>query len=186
MKESHHFRKPFTRQKFDGSNVLSPEDCLNIGNTIGDIANGAIIVTETIERSISNIINERLRMFTDSHNYWNDFINQVEYPCPVRVQSNHFQQKKVKCGKKLYLNPSQAHYINEENVRNIINPFANFFTQIQDLLEIARDASTIMQDWAETMQDQVENVFNCEYSVLLGFDIGIHLPQPIGSAELGR
>ena len=91
------------------------------------------------------------------------------------------------------MNLSQAHYINEENVTNALTHiaelaqgFANFFTQMQDLLKIAQEASTIMKDWAETMQDQVENVFDCEYSVLLGFDIGIHLPQPIGSAELGR
>ena len=88
--------------------------------------------------------------------------------------------------KTLFLNLSQAHYINQEKVLGIVNGFVNFFEQIQNLLEIAYDATTIMRDWAETMQDQVENVFNCEYSVLLGFDIGIHLPQPIGSAELGR
>ena len=52
-----------------------------------DVANGASIVTEVVKESINNIVSERLRMFTDSHNYWNDFIDQVEYPCPVRVQS---------------------------------------------------------------------------------------------------
>ena len=88
------------------------------------------------------------------------------------------------------MNLSQAHVINEENATNTINGiangFANFFTQIRDLVNLARQASTIMEAWAETMQDQAENVFDCEYSVLLGFDIGVHLPQPIGSAELGR
>ena len=88
------------------------------------------------------------------------------------------------------MNLSQAHVINEENVTNAItgiaNGFANFFTQISDLVNLAEQASTIMKEWAETMQDQAENVFDCEYSVLLGFDIGVHLPQPIGSAELGR
>ena len=63
--------------------------------------------------------------------------------------------------------------------------FANFFTQLQDLMNIAEQATKIMDEWAQTMQDQVENVFDCEYSVLLGFDIGIHLPI-LGSAELGR
>ena len=85
-----------------------------------------------------------------------------------------------------YREKTKTHHINQEKVLGIVNGFVNFFEQIQNLLEIAYDATTIMQDWAETMQDQVENVFNCEYSVLLGFDIGIHLPQPIGSAELGR
>ena len=88
------------------------------------------------------------------------------------------------------MNLSQAHVINEENVTNYItgiaNNFANFFTQIRDLRNLAEQASTIMKEWAETMQDQAENVFDCEYSVLLGVDIGVHLPQPIGSAELRR
>ena len=88
------------------------------------------------------------------------------------------------------MNLSQAHVINKENVSNaitgIVKGFANFFTQIRDLRNLAEQASTIMKEWAETMQDQAENVFDCEYSVLLGVDIGVHLPQPIGSAELGR
>ena len=88
------------------------------------------------------------------------------------------------------MNLSQAHVINEENVNNairgIVHGFVNFFTQIRDLVNLAEQASTIMKEWAETMQDQAENVFDCEYSVLLGVDIGVHLPQPIGSAELGR
>ena len=91
------------------------------------------------------------------------------------------------------MNLSQAHVINEENVNNAIteivnigNSFAQLFEQIRDLVKLANEASTIMKDWAETMQDQAENVFDCEYSVLLGVDIGVHLPQPIGSAELGR
>ena len=91
------------------------------------------------------------------------------------------------------MNLSQAHVINEENVNNAIteivnigNNFAQLFEQIRDLVKLANEASTIMKDWAETMQDQAENVFDCEYSVLLGVDIGVHLPQPIGSAELGR
>ena len=71
-------------------------------------------------------------------------------------------------------------------ITNIANGFANFFTLISDLVNLAEQASTIMKEWAETMQDQAENVFDCEYSVLLGVDIGVHLPQPIGSAELGR
>ena len=92
-----------------------------------------------------------------------------------------------------FLNLSQAHVINEENVTNAISEIVNFgnkvaafFTQIRDLVRLANEASTIMKEWAETMQDQAENVFDCEYSVLLGVDIGVHLPQPIGSAELGR
>ena len=89
-----------------------------------------------------------------------------------------------------FLNLSQAHTINRENVSNLVSGigigFANFFSQIGDLVKLARDATKMMKDWAETMQDQAENVFDCEYSVLLGVDIGIHLPQPIGSAELGR
>ena len=52
-----------------------------------NVANAVPIVTETVSQSIIDIVSDRLRIFTDSHNYWNDFINQVEYPCPVRVQS---------------------------------------------------------------------------------------------------
>ena len=88
------------------------------------------------------------------------------------------------------MNLSQAHAVNRENVEGaitgIVDGFANFFEQMSNLVGLANNATDIMKDWATTMQDQAENVFNCEYSVLLGFDIGFHLPQPIGSAELGR
>ena len=57
-----------------------------------DVANGVSIVQQAVEDSIYNTVSDRLRMFTDSHNYWNDFINQVNYPCPVRVQNNHFRR----------------------------------------------------------------------------------------------
>ena len=90
------------------------------------------------------------------------------------------------------MNLSQAHVINEENVTNAIseivnigNKFAAFFTQIRDLVNLATEASTIMKDWATTMQDQAENVFDCEYSVLLGFNLGVDLGI-FGNAELGR
>lgn len=90
------------------------------------------------------------------------------------------------------MNLSQAHVVNEENVTtaineivNIGNRFAQLFEQIRDLVKLARQASTIMKDWAITMQDQAENVFDCEYSVLLGFNIGVDLGI-FGNAELGR
>ena len=57
-----------------------------------DIANGESIVQQAVAHSIHSIISDKLRMFTDSHNYWNDFINKVNYPCPVRVQNNHFRR----------------------------------------------------------------------------------------------
>ena len=70
-------------------------------------------------------------------------------------------------------------------ITNIANGFANFFTLISDLVNLAEQASTIMKEWAETMQDQAENVFDCEYSVLLGFDISVDLGI-LGNAGLGR
>ena len=90
------------------------------------------------------------------------------------------------------MNLSQAHVLNEENVTNAITEIANIgnrfmqlFEQIRDLVRLANQASTIMKDWAITMQDQAENVFECEYSVLLGFDLGVDLGI-FGNAELGR
>ena len=90
------------------------------------------------------------------------------------------------------MNLSQAHVINEENVTNAISEIVNFgnkvaafFTQIRDLVRLANEASTIMKDWAITMQEQAENVFECEYSVLLGFNLGADLGI-FGNIELGR
>ena len=71
---------------------MSAEDCQSIGNTMEEVANGAVIAREVVGETIHNLVSEKLRMFTDSTNYWNDFLDQVEYPCPVRVQNNHFRR----------------------------------------------------------------------------------------------
>ena len=70
---------------------MSPEDCQNMGNTMQQVADGVGIVKNAVAESIDKVVRDKLRMFTDSHNYWNDFINKVNYPCPVRVQKNHFR-----------------------------------------------------------------------------------------------
>ena len=88
-------KKTFTRQDINpnGNNILSEEDCQNIGSTMVDVATGQGIDEQAVADSIHSIVSNRLRMVKDSHNDWNDFINQVNYPCPVRVQNNHFPRR---------------------------------------------------------------------------------------------
>ena len=57
-----------------------------------DVAKGADEVRQVAGQALNDFLEERLRIFTDSHAYWNDFINEVNYPCPVRVQNSHFRR----------------------------------------------------------------------------------------------
>ena len=57
-----------------------------------DVAKGAEMVQQVAGQAVGKFLEERLRIFTDSHAYWNDFIDRINYPCPVRVQNSHFRR----------------------------------------------------------------------------------------------
>ena len=57
-----------------------------------EVAKGAEMVKQVAGEALADFLEERLRIFTDSHAYWNDFINDINYPCPVRVQNSHFRR----------------------------------------------------------------------------------------------
>ena len=56
------------------------------------VAAGAEMVQQVAGKAVADFLEEKLRIFTDSHAYWNDFIDRINYPCPVRVQNNHFRR----------------------------------------------------------------------------------------------
>ena len=137
---------------------LGVPECRTLGEKIiKPIMNGEI---PDIYTCIYDSIVEAFESTQNSIDIFSAFVDQVEFPCPAKV-------------------------INQENFIGAVRKIADFIKQLFDLEGLAKQGSTIMSDWAETMKDQGTNVFNCEYSVLLGVDIGLSLPEPIGGIGQG-